>query len=1783
MLATNSQLLYDGNNSSLYFQGNAEGVSPFIVKVVKSNLPQVAKASQIENEFLIAQLLSSVKGVRKVVSRENIDGYSSILLEYVQGHTLKEYFVSEHQPLNLFLKVAIQIADTLSQIHQFNVVHKDINVNNIIYNPSKEEIKIIDFGISSKLNLKKRHLGNPEKLEGTLAYIAPEQTGRMNRAVDHRSDLYSLGVTFYEMLTGKLPFEANDPMELVHCHIAKTPISPAEMDSNIPAAVSQIVSKLLAKNAEMRYQSALGLKNDLGAVLNALEEKKDLPADFLVGQMDFSGKFQIPPKLYGRDKEIADLLLAHDRAGNGSTEFLLVGGASGIGKSQLVHELHASVTEKRGWFVEGKFEQFQKNIPYKAWIQAFEEFTNLLLTESEGVLEKWKNNILEVVGENGKLLTDLVPSLEMIIGKQADIIELSGAEAQNRFNYLLLRFLQLIAKAEHPLVIFLDDLQWTDIASLNLLEFLLSSKEINYFLLICAYRDHEVSPSHPFIMTVEELRKTQIRINQLNLSPLSQENINELLVDTLSANTSYVEPLAKLIYEKTQGNAFFVNQFAQNLYEKELLKFIIKQTPYGEKAQWEWDNYYIEQLNFTDNVVDLLVGKIQKLPKVTQKILKMAACVGNRFDLQILILVSNENAEQINEDLEKAVIENLILPTDSNNYKFAHDKVQQAVYSIIPEEEKKRIHLAIGRVLLSTLDEEEKEDTLFDIVNQMNLGVDLIQNQDKKNELAQLNLNAGLKAEDAAAYSAAFDYLQIAISLLEQNSWQSDYELTYQIYLNAAQTAFQSSKFAEANGVGEKVLSNAKTLVEKSPIYEIQLQALLAQNQPVKMLDLGIEILKEFKVKIPRKASNLHIISSLISLKIAIRGKTPESFAQLPPMTDQTAKALIRLYAHIGNAAYFAEPTLLAIIIFNQVKLAAKYGNTEDTIYAYVSYGLLLCGVLNDVEAGYRFGQMAEKLLIQTKAKKVEMKTYFVLNYFINHWKEAVQLSARGMENAYKKSIEYSEPLYVGYCVTLADRLHFLSGKYLPDLLRQATESEQVCTKIEQIQALQYCRLIRQTVTNLVEDVPYPTRLFGDIYDIDKDKQRREESQDQAMEFTVNFDELYLSFIFGDIDYAFEKSELLIKFLSSAAMGSPFLYAYHSLDSLIILQRGKEKLDSKLLKRIKSNQKKLQNWSKYTPKNSLHKYHLVEAELARIENQVDKAKRHYDKAISLSNEHLYINDEAVAWEFAGKFYITIEENYLATFYLQNAVRCYEKWGALAKVKQLEAKYPQIRQLIAKPSAIVSKTISLSKSATISSATITKSTQGTVAMGFMLDMRSIIKASQTLSGEVVLSKLIEKMLQIVIENAGAQSAVLLQKDAAGNFQVIADSHSSGNYQFLDSMALEKYGKIASSVVNYVIRTKEPVVLNNAAEDKKYNSDTYIKTHQPKSVLCFPFSYKGRMAGIFYLENNLAEGVFTADRLEILKLLSAQISISLENALLYENLEGKVRERTQKLDERNEQVKAQAEALALTNKELDSKNQAITSSINYAQRIQSAMLPLEEDFKKHFSEHFIFFRPRDIVSGDFYWLEEKNGKVIVAAVDCTGHGVPGAFMSLISEAKLNEVVNMHHIITADEILNQLNKGIKASLQQEETNNRDGMDMALCVIDEQAKIMEYAGAGNPLIYIQPDAQGEPQLHYIKADIYPIGGFNKATTHTFKKHLIDISVPTTFYIFSDGYQDQFGGTEKRKFMTKRFRELLFEIHAKPMEVQEQLLSETLDTWMQAGHNSQIDDILVMGFKIGF
>ncbi len=849
------------NENTLVYRGIREqDEQPVILKVLKQDYPTPLQLSQYQQEYEITHNLN-LAGVVKAYSLEKYQNTLVIIFEDFGGKSLRKCLNERIKAgkgvisLEEFLRIAIQIADSLGSIHAANIIHKDLNPANILINAETGQLKIIDFGMSTVLSQENTSVKNPNILEGTLAYISPEQTGRMNRSLDYRTDFYSLGVTFYELLTHRLPCDATDVLELVHFHIAKQPVPPVEdrrqkaegRREEIPQVVSDIVMKLLAKNAEERYQSAWGLKADLEGCLRQLVATGKVET-FSLGSQDISDKFQITQKLYGREQEIAALLGTFERVSGdlseeqrttnnkqqitnnkGQSELMLVAGYAGIGKSVLVQEIYKPITQKRGYFISGKFDQFQRNIPYFGMIKAFQELVEQLLTESETQLELWREKLLAALGSNAQVIIDVIPEVELIIGKQPEVPELSAAESQNRFNLVFQNFIELFTTSKHPLVIFLDDLQWADGASWKLIQLLMSGSETGLFL-IGAYRDNEVGSAHPLRLTVEELQLIGVNVNQIFLSPLNLTTVNQLIADTLKEAPEQTKQLAELVVRKTHGNPFFMKEFLKSLHEEGLLYFDIN------KFNWNWDLEQIQAREFTDNVVELMTSKIQKLPVKTQQVLKLAACICNQFELETLAIVNQKSPKETAASLWEAVTEGLILPIGdayklieldiiselSNNldklvasprvqpitieYKFAHDRIRQAAYSLIPEEQRQTIHRQVGELLWQNTSDKQLEQKIFDIVNQLNLGGELINSQVKPDELAKLNLIAGKKAKASAAYEPSLNYLKIGIGLLGEDGWQTEYKLTLELYVNAASTAYSCGDFQQMDELVQTVL-----------------------------------------------------------------------------------------------------------------------------------------------------------------------------------------------------------------------------------------------------------------------------------------------------------------------------------------------------------------------------------------------------------------------------------------------------------------------------------------------------------------------------------------------------------------------------------------------------------------------------------------------------------------------------------------------------------------------------------------------------------------------------------------------------------------------------------------------------------------------------------------------------------------------------------------------------------------------------------------------------------------
>lgn len=818
-----SEEVYKSSRTIVY-RGYREADSlPVVIKLLKNPDPSFGELVQFRNQYTIAKNLN-FPGIIQTYSLETFQNGYILVMEDFGGVSLAEYFLHKQE----FLQIAISLCDTLNILYNQRIIHKDIKPRNILINPETKQVKLIDFSIASLLPRETQSLKNLNVLEGTLFYISPEQTGRMNRAIDYRTDFYSLGVTFYELLTGQLPFISDDPMELVHCHIAKIPACVTDIKPEIPKVLGKIVSKLMAKNAEDRYQSALGLKHDLETCLYQIKNTGKIEY-FNIAQKDISDCFIIPDKLYGREAEVQMLLSAFERvASNLTSELMLVAGFSGIGKTAVVNEIHKPIVRQRGYFIKGKFDQFNRNIPFSAFVQAFRDLMQQLLTENDAQLQQWKSQILEAIGENGQVIIEVIPELEKIIGQQAPAIELSGTAAQNRFNLLFQKFLQVFTTPEHPLVIFLDDLQWADTASLKLIQLLHSDSQTSYLFTIGAYRDSEVYPAHPLMLMLNEVENTGAIINTITLEALSKNNLNNLVADTLNCSEASAQTLSDLIYQKTQGNPFFTTQFLKALHQDGLISF-------NNQGGWECDITQVQQAALTDDVVQFMSAQLQKLPQTTQDILKLAACIGNQFDLNTLAMSCEKSEIETATNLWTALQAGLVLPQteiykfyqrDSDEqlelghahkqlaeYKFLHDRVQQAAYSLIPDDHKQAVHLKIGQLLQQNLSDIEKEEKLFDIIGHLNLGRDLITQPEERSVLTQLNLSAGQKARNATAYNASKVYLQTGIDLLTADCWQNQYKLTLNLYVAATESAYLNGEFEEMELIANQVLQSAQTIL----------------------------------------------------------------------------------------------------------------------------------------------------------------------------------------------------------------------------------------------------------------------------------------------------------------------------------------------------------------------------------------------------------------------------------------------------------------------------------------------------------------------------------------------------------------------------------------------------------------------------------------------------------------------------------------------------------------------------------------------------------------------------------------------------------------------------------------------------------------------------------------------------------------------------------------------------------------------------------------------------------
>ncbi|MFN6529869.1 AAA family ATPase [Nostoc sp. ChiSLP03a] len=1512
---------------------------PVVIKLLKRKYPTFSELVQFRNQYAIAKNLD-IPGIIKPYSLEAHHNGYALVMEDFGGVSLRQFTQGKTLTLEQFLPIALQLLNTLHQLHQQRVIHKDIKPANILIHPDTNQIKLIDFSIASLLPRETQELQSLNGLEGTLAYLSPEQTGRMNRGIDYRSDFYSLGVTFFELLSGKLPFESYEPMELVHYHIAKLPPSLCDFNPKLPLMLGEIVRKLMAKNAEDRYQSALGLKHDLVTCLEQWQETGK-HTWFDLGQRDISDRFLIPEKLYGRESEVKTLLEAFGDVANGGSQLMLVAGFSGIGKTAVVNEVHKPIVRWNGYFIKGKYDQFNRNIPLSAFVQAFCDLMAQLLRESDTQLEQWQSKILAALGENGQVLIEVIPELEQLIGKQPAIAELSGGAAQHRFNLLFQKFIQVFATREHPLVMFLDDLQWADSASLNLLKLLMAQSDCSHLFIIGAYRNNEVFAAHPLMLTLDEIEKTSSGVKTLSLAPLSQADVNHLIADSLSCATKQALPLTELVYQKAKGNPFFTTQFLKALHEDGLITFN------WEAGFWQCDVAQVRSLALTDDVVEFMAQQLQKLPNITQDVLKLAACIGNQFDLATLAIVYEKSQAETASDLWKALQEGFIIPTNeiykfyqdsslaighlqmTNDkgqmtvYKFLHDRVQQAAYFLIPDEQKQIAHLKIGQLLLTHTPVAKQDEKLFEIVNQLNIGKSLIVDLSKQIELAQLNLKAGQKARATTAYTAASEYCTTGIALLAEDMWQTQYELTLALYEAATEAAYLSGNFEQMTQLAAVIIEHSRNLLDTVKVYEVQIQAAQAQHQFIEAVEIALKIVERLGNSLPKQPSQSDIAKAFETTKSILAGRQPLDLINLPQMTDPNKLAVVRILAAVTSAAFVVTPALLPFIVVEQVNLSVQYGNSSFSAIGYGYYGMILCGMTGEIDSGYEFAQLAHLLLEHFNAKELKSRVYVGIYCCVWHWKEPLKNSLAFLREGYEVGLETGDLesaaicgfIYISYCWFL--------GKELSDLNRESAAFRDQLGQLNQEGLTSHLTVFQQPILNMLGDSAEPWQLTGNAFNREEIVPVLQRSGDQTALYYFYANQLGLCYMFGKFELAVSAAIAAENYIGGATglFIVPLCYTYDSLAHLAIYSQVCEAQQQNILQRVAKNQEKMKKWADHAPENYLHKFYLVEADRYRALGQKSEAIDLYDRAITLAKEHGYIQEEAIANELAAKFYLNWHKEGIAQSYMTQAYYGYARWGAKAKVADLERRYPQLL------APILEQTRSpLSTNETIftlGSVTSTSSaTSNSNSVSIALDLATILKASQTLSREIELEKLLSALLHIVIENAGADKCVfiLLQSDrllvqALAQLSLSSLQNQAARVDFypmlFNPQPVEDSVDVPVGLINNVKRNLQAAVIIDATVHPQLINDPYIQQQQPKSILCSPILNQGKLLGILYLENNSATGAFTSDRVELLNLLCAQAAISLENARIYENSQNYAQQLAQSL------IKLQASEIRFQN--------------------------------------------------------------------------------------------------------------------------------------------------------------------------------------------------------------------------------------------------------------------------
>ncbi|WP_437535204.1 AAA family ATPase [Sorangium sp. So ce726] len=1604
--------------------------APVLVKLLRNQHPTSLEVGRLRHEYEMLTWLELPEVVKAIALERHGHGLA-LIMEDAGDVSVDRLIRSGHLDLQRSLELALAMARVLAAVHGKHVIHKDIKPHHFFVKDDASSLVLVDFGIATRLSQKVDALSGVTQLEGTLAYIAPEQTGRMNRSVDFRADLYSLGVTLYQLFTGTLPFDTSDPLELVHSHIARSPRPPTACRPDLPPILSDLILKLLDKTVEGRYQTASGLQHDLQRCLDRVK-RAGVVEPFGLGERDTSDRLSVSEKLYGRERDLAELLEVFDRAKQGGNELVLLSGQAGVGKSALVEELHQKILGG-ACFGAGKFDYLARSVPYGPIAHACRTLVRSVLAEAPDVLDQRRQAILEAVGVNAGLLIDLVPELELVVGPQPAVPELGPSESQHRFERVFLNFLQVLATAARPLVLFLDDLQWADASSLRLLHHVLTADSARHVLVIGAYREHEIDAAHPLCLMLQELRQAGVEKREIALGPLRLPQLVQLLSDTLGCGPEAVNELGAVLFEKTGGNPFFLTQFMTALHRDGVLRFD------QQDLTWTWELAQVWRRVATDNVIDFMLSELRQLPQASQEMLRFAACIGHSFNMDTMAVVSQRSHGDVARHLWEALRQGFIVSLDGNYrysaesgsgapgaddgalgaaFRFQHDRVQQAAYSLIRPEERAEIHLRIGRLLLERSDAGPSDRDLFTIADHVNRGASLVVERAERRELARLNLNAGRKARAAAAPEPAIHYLKAGLDLLGDTGWVEEYDVACAAHLIMAECEYLTGDLDSAFAVLQAVEQNARGALDR--IKGRNLEVLLLTNTG--RLDVAcarvVDVLRLLDLDVPPLADRAALGAAFVAEFAAYQGTFAdseiESLATVPEMSDARELALLETLATGIPAAFQSLSELHALLVLKGVQLL-RHGRAPNAGFFYEQYSIVHLVMTGNREHAFRFGRLGMDLVAGGGSPASSGQVHYLFGCFVAHWRLHISHTLELLRSGLRLCLEMGDQLYAAYCASmlLIYRLH--AGHAFVDLEDTLSTARELQGRTGDVVNRAFLDVGQQTIRALTGQTRHPASLDSAGFE-EGAFEASAPLPALAMFGVAKTTVQYLAGHFRDALATCDKYQLIPGFFHH---GDSVLCRALCLAELTRTAAPEEQAG--LLGRLRADAATLEAWARSSPENHAHRAALVQAEIARIERRFLDALDLYDRAIALAQEHGFAQAEAIGNELVGRFHLDQRRSKVASVYLAEALYGYMRWGGTCKAEELSSKYAHVLG----STEALSSAFNPANVKSAGSQRAPSQTASTDRAGERLDLTAAIRATEAISTELVSDRLLERLLRTLVENAGAQRACLvLVRDGA--LVLEASMTIEPDTICLEARALQGSDDVPEALVRYVARTRELTVLTDAHRDMRFASDRYFARARPRSVLCAPMLRGGRVTGVLYLENNIAADAFSPARCGLLQFLATQAAVSLENAMLY----GRLDAASQELRRANENLEGQ---VAERTTELRRILAELWSEMDLARKIQTVLLPQQTRLTDY--EVAAVMMPADSVGGDYYDVVPTDAGGWVLIGDVSGHGVTAGLTMMMVQTAVRTVLMTSQRdgepLTPAVVLGRVNSAVRENL--------------------------------------------------------------------------------------------------------------------------------------------------------